>query len=171
MNKTKEIIKKLPSLNKKELEEIQTRISFLLSSKENKNSRTDEEFFYNIIINELSSRLKKKQPPFHIFMKQTAYKNFKSVFNEMVDYTETAFKDKAQGRPCRLRFYLIATKITINDFDKSPVPLNLNTLIANFKNLPSLIEREFPGYSSSGILFRIIESKYMNKKERVKLNE
>ena len=160
------ILNALPSLNKVELEEVIKKASFLEKTKGVRSSGSEEETFYGILTSELVKMFRNKPTAYFVFVKQCNYNSFKTDFEGTLDYMEIAFKNKRITRPAKLHFYLIATKIIINDFDTSPVPLNLKTLINGFNILPSLIDREFPGYAQAGLLPMILKAKYKNKPPR-----
>ena len=166
MNQLKIVLDILPKLNTSDLEDIIKRVAFLKNSKSKKYPRVEEELFYNTLISELGKKIKKKQPPFYAFQKQGNYKNFKIAFEATLDYIEIAFKNQRINRAAKQHIYLITTKIVINDFDTSPIPLSLRTLVNGFTILPSLMAREFPGYIASGLLPMILKAKYANKKPR-----
>lgn len=166
MDPVKMIDELLPKLSAKELDVLSTRIALLRTSRNSGKSTTEEEAFYNALVSGLGKKISKRQPPFYAFIKQGHYKKFKEAFEGTLDYIELAFRNTRINRPAKLRFYLIATEIVINDFETSPVPLSLKSLINNYGLLPSLMDREFPGYASSGLLPMILKAKYANKKPR-----
>lgn len=166
MDNLKMIIELLPKLKSVELDEVGKRIAFLKTSKGGKSSGVEEELFYGTLVAELGKKIKKKQPPFHIFARQAGYKQFKEAFATTIDYISLAFRNERINRAGKQRIYLIATKLVIDDFDTSPVPLSLKTLINGFSLFPSLMDRAFPGYTGAGVLPMLLRAKYGNKKPR-----
>ena len=166
----KEIDERVKLLSREELEKLHKKITFLLATKKRKNSRIDVEAFYNILDNELSKRLKTKTFPFPKFQRTKTYKELITAFESTVDYMEVVFKEMRLTRANKLQFYFLSAKITIDDFDTSPVPLSMRTLLQSFSILPGLIDRSFPGYARGGMLGWILKQKYMNKKPLEEIN-
>ena len=83
--KAEDIYEQIPSLSREELEGLIKRATFLLTTKGRKDSRIDEEAFYDIIDNELSKRLKTKRFLFQKFKRTHTYKNLGTAFELTVD--------------------------------------------------------------------------------------
>jgi hypothetical protein len=169
-NNLPEIEKRIKLLNRDELEQLQKKILFLLTTKKRKTSKIDVEAFYTILDNELSKRLKTKSMPFNRFQRTNTFKSLVTAFESTVDYMEVVFKNERLTRASKLHFYLISSKIVLDDCAGSPAPLCMRTLLQSFTILPGLIDRAFPGYVQGGVLPMILKQKYMNKKPLEEIN-
>lgn len=150
--KTEDIIKILPKLNKADLKKIQSRLDYLTLSSQ-KESDKDIEVFYKVVTSNLYLKLKDPHLPFYLY-KSKRRQAFKKLC-EVNEYVTKLLANNLNREPSKVelqKWYNIFSDVMIKDFDNSPIPLNLDTLLNNCKNFPGLIDKSYPDYIRCGMI-------------------
>jgi hypothetical protein len=157
----KEINKQLPSLSEKELKNLKDKIDFLLKDTVcvNKESST-EHLLYNAISSNLLKKTRDKLMPFGVFRKRVNYKRFKEMhkfLDEMFEDVISSVNNLKSKKAYKEKWYQLFCTILFKNLEDWDFTIDIQSILNNFGRFPGLLNKEFPGYSEAGILFKLLE--------------
>jgi hypothetical protein len=155
--KLKGVLDILPHLSRKELELVRQRAAFLLQAKTSRGRESVEEqdWLLEGVLHELRKRGLEKQIPHNFRVKssksfaayQTQAERVKGVIAEAIGGA-TPVELKQVGI---IAAQCLADYITWNE-------ISLETMLHNIGKTPKALERAFPGYIASGLLYLILKA-------------
>lgn len=152
----------LPKLTVAELKDIETSIEFY------KNTRglggmisTEADLFYQALMEELKFRINISGFPRSISSiakrNPVLYKRILKTLDDVEAWMTNSFGKVKPNRLQRRRLYSILASLVAGEIENTSVPLSLSTLVNFFSNVPGIINKAFPGYASSGMLWILLE--------------
>lgn len=147
------ICERLPFLDKKELAEVQVRVSFLLQGSGADNN-SDETFILGLICSYLSSSGIDFSSAM-MLRKSSSYPPFKQKVPIVLKFFE-------QCKPSKTELSVLITlgiELLIIDMQKMAIPVSGRMVMSHIHRIPSLINRAFPFYAAAGMLGWIIKRK------------
>ncbi len=152
------VIESIPSFTSKELEQLQSTTSYLLSNNGHTPNISKSE---SEVINAFSKRLEAEGIRFgfnHQMLKKIG--GWKSGVNEVVKFVNF-FESTSQitlkkiERQVLLRLLF---KLLIEDMKRIGMAITPKTTINNMSRIPDIFDRSFPGYLSSGLAYFVIKT-------------
>ena len=158
----KTILKTLPSLSKRELEEIETNIHFLLKMDKAEFLRDDNlAQFYSSLTKGIDKVLGTESVPFHFYLKKNnsnKISKLKDTETFITSYFNTLSSKENIKVTCiqTITFYDLYTSISLNYLQKYNIPVSIDTLCNIVNKFPSLLNEVFPMYVQSALLVKSI---------------
>lgn len=151
----KKIQQALPNLEAKELKSIRDKIDFLLKDNKVSDKRL-EEFLYDAVISSVERILKNKSVPFHVF---TGNKMQKVKLMQTVKYLQDYAFKIIGARTVRIEYQkvcLLFAKLMVHDLQGHPAALSTMLVLNCHEQFPSILDKNFPGYISSGLIKKLL---------------
>jgi hypothetical protein len=149
----------LPTLELKELEDLQALIKFLLDGKSSKGNATEDSIeilLYQAIAEVLEAENLTATPFFH-FKKGPTYRQFRAGKEVVEKFLDKSFRPKKLTRTQRKKLYKMMICWVVVYLNEYNVPLSVRTIVNNLSKGPEFFLREFPEYLESKLFFKILE--------------
>lgn len=159
--------KNLPSLDAGELDQIIALASFLKKGKPSQKSVANEESMEHILFEVMQDVLLDnhiKIPHFNYFKKTPAYKKFKENMEFVSGFFDKGFAPRRLTRVKRRKLYRMVMELLIISMKEAGITITSNSFTTMLKNIPSIIQTNFPGYIESGLLFMMVDSQGVSAK-------
>ena len=159
-----QVIESIPSFTSKELEQLQSTTSYLLSNTGYTPNLSKSE---TEVINALSKRLEAEGIRFgfnHQMIKKIG--GWKSGVNEVikfVNYFESTSQIKLKQIERQVLLRLLF-KLLIDDMKRIGIAITLKAIVNNMSRIPDVFDRSFPGYLSSGLAYFVIKTNGKKRK-------
>jgi hypothetical protein len=152
----------LPKLNLRELDDV------ILNAKVWKDKKVKgphpidviEQLLYETLTEQLRIKLSEQFPTFFIF--RTVRPADYALIVETAVWAESWIKVNFPDskKVDRRRLFSLMCELIIENVEQSPAPLGLTSVLKQFKNISGYIEKAYPGYLNSGLIYLILETKY-----------
>jgi hypothetical protein len=160
LTKVNDVLSILPNFNSSDLEKISHAASVLTGFSKPTKHAENYELFYSEILDRLRELGFRGSQSWQKFEKTTQGRNFKEECAFTEDFIEAQF-GKLQ-RHERIHIYRIFARLIIDDVEKMGLPLKINIICSQLKNLQALLDRAFPGYMQANLLCFLLLSKSKN---------
>jgi hypothetical protein len=141
----------LPTLSGDELSQIREQLS-MISTMKPVPAGTDEGLALESICEGLSSLGVEYAYP-TLLQKTDGYSSFRCKVGPVMQFLRRGMKEKNEIRAA----LVLATQLLYQDLTSSGFPATARTIMRHFHRVPSVINRNFPGYAQSGMLSWIIK--------------
>lgn len=152
----------LPSLSATELNDVYSRIMILrsLSTSKDRNlpaASDDEAKLYSTLREDLLRTTGDGGPPYHVFQRTPAYKDFHAAADHALELTRVWFPKAAKVQ--RFSLFGLYASLILTQLREAQRPLAWYRVVGSLHNLESVVESCFPGYYASGLLAKVLESR------------
>lgn len=157
-----QIEKGLHSLSTNELKLLKKQITYLIKvnlkieAPLNEDPDVEKELLYEFFLKQFPSEI---PPNYGIFKKHG--KSLRTLYNEMFFYIKNliTFLHLPGTRTVFLKMSYFMIEVITNDLRKSPLPCCMKVLLntRRWELFQSLLEKDFPGYLNSGLMFKILQ--------------
>jgi len=160
-----QVIESIPSFTSKELEQLQSTASYLLSNNGYTPNLSKNE---SEVINALSKRLEAEGIHFGVNYKMLKkIGGWKSGINEVTKFI-TFFESTSQIKLKQIERQVLLRllfKLLIEDMKRIGIAITPKTTINNMSRIPAIFDRSFPGYLSSGLAYFVIKTNGKGRKK------
>lgn len=154
----------LPQLSAEQLRELSDLALALERTKESTSARVDDyriELLYDSIAYALFVSNHTHLPALS-FWKGPKYSEITKQLRALVQgielWLQKGTKGKGLTRVQLSSFYALCSDLVATEIMEKHIPLSLTTMLQNYKYLPDIFDREFPGYVSNGMISMVISS-------------
>lgn len=154
------VLQHLSTLNAAELNQVIIMAQKFREFKGKDGRGTDEQLFFEVLAEQIEIAAPVSVPPFFIIQKErpSDYKLFVEVFDWLEVWIASNFKNVQKIN--KRRIYGVVSELVVEWVSKGPIPLSLITVLRQFKAVPGLIDKAFPGYAGNNMLDMILDIKY-----------
>lgn len=159
--------KELTTLDPKELQQIALAVSHLIEIKgqsSRKKSKSDEDKYPNreFFFIEVSSAVRRVAsdpiPPYQqVLTNKTLGPLLNAAYIFVEDYLQRIKGSVVIDRPRRLWYYQLFARLLITRLKAAEAPVTLRLVLQSAEKFPTALDRAFPGYVESGLLFMIFK--------------
>jgi hypothetical protein len=161
----------LTRMSVNELKAEKAKIDLLLSgkTKELKESPTLVTLFYTALSAQFMNILSQELPPLGVIKTNKKMKHVYNKLNETQSFLDKFLRrvlGRRPTRPERSKIYFLYVELTINSLSRSPIPVNLRTVLNSHESFPSIFDKSFPGYINNPVLvLAVIQADMQNLEE------
>lgn len=154
----------LPQLSAEQLRELSDLALALGKTKENVTAKS-EDFRIELLYDSIAYALfisNNTHLPALSFWKGTKYTEIVKQLSVLVQgieiWMQKGTKGKGLTRVQLSSFYALCSDLVSTEITERHIPLSLTTMLQNYKYLPDIFDREFPGYVNNGMISMVISS-------------
>lgn len=114
----------------------------------------DEELLYAKLSEAFAAVNGQSLPSYSMFAKTDLHREYKKNRVRVEEYTEQHFGSLTKIE--RSKVYWVLANAHITRIRESHLPLTMNVIMQQLRNVSQSVEHEFPGYARSGLLKRIV---------------
>ena len=161
----------LTRMSVNELKAEKAKIDLLLSgkTKELKESSTLVALFYTALSAQFMNILSQELPPLGVIKTNKKMKHVYNKLNETQSFLDRFLRrvlGRRPTRPERSKIYFLYVELTINSLSRSPIPVNLRTVLNSHESFPSIFDKSFPGYiANPSLMLAVIRADIQNLEE------
>ena len=148
------IINILPTLSQEELKKIGDSIKFYLKSGK-KETHPEEILLYDSINNKVKE-ITENYLFFNVFKKsKIGYKQLDECLKTLDNFITLINKNTKVTRLLRKQIYNLYVEIIVEYLVKYRIPISINSVLNCHEKFLSLLDKKYPGYLESGLLYLI----------------
>lgn len=114
----------------------------------------DEELLYTKLSEAFEAVNGQSLPHYSVFAKQNMHSEYKKNRKRVEEYVDRHFGSLTKIE--RSKVYWVIANAHITRIRESHLPLTMNVIMQQLRNVSQSVEHEFPGYARSGLLKRIV---------------
>lgn len=144
-----EMISNLERLSPAELRDLAARATFLAST--GGSSTADEAL--PLVFSQVQQILKDagvETPPLKVVKAQGYYKALLEGSDTLIQYINANLHPESRGE--KIKGVQVLLRMLVRWLENCGIPVSVGTVARNLSKVPSLVEKEFPGYRESGLL-------------------
>lgn len=148
----------LTDLGKAELLEIEFLAKYLRAGKRTEHLEVDAELIYQSIKAEVNHRYKQNLLPWTVFVSREPklYEKLETVTNATAAWVRLIMQPHVLSRAHKVQLYGIFTELVADELESAGIVVIPDTILTFYERLPSLVDKYFPDYTRSGLMYTLL---------------